>query len=1205
MALTKIGTDIIADDAITADKIAAGALDTQLAGYLSTNSFATETYVGTAISNLVDSSPATLDTLNELAAALGDDPNFATTTATAIGLKAPIASPTFTGTVTADGLIVNKAAIISTTDYYGASTFTTELKGVGVNSKSALLLNSFSASGQPALVSIHSEPIADYRAALVATYSADGSGAGYFAVNQFVPTSSATQERLRIDSAGNVGIGTDTPTDKLEIRGNAKIEQTSNVDAIIRLNPNSGTLGSNYRWDLVGSNSAASYSFQIREGTTPYLTINNSAGGNAGNVGIGTSSVTSKLSLFGTQAAIDFQRGAGDSKWALSSDSENLYIAETSTGTPNYIMALNAGGNVGIGTNTPTTSPVGAFAWASPVTTIAGTRPTLYLNGSSNYTTLRMWPSGTDGSSTAVDDWHVNTVHTGAGGYMSFSPQGGALGQAGLNLKTNGNVGIGTNAPGVTLDISTSTANTNGVVRIQNKMDNDYEALRIHSFGNFDAQIGFLSQGTSTYWGAFGIDYSDAGKFKLQTDNLFVGGSNLMTWARDGKVGIGTSAPTAKLEISGFSSGAGLKLNYGNSSGTIEAVNFIANGGANGVIGMQMVSAGVGDLWLGGSGGRSLTLYRNGNVGIGTSSPPHKLSVEHTAAGTIASFFDTGSNGGTMYNGAAVLGVSRVSNGSTSLNGPIFQVGRDNSSSTSYNIDDVLFSVNSTGVGIGTSSPSSPLHVIKNAGSDVTPIATFGTSVAGDYGIVVIDSGADNNYRPSTLRFHEGGNLKWEIGGTYQLVDDTFGIRNTSGAYKMVIEQDGNVGIGTTSVTSPGLWYDANPGYLAISHWATPPTPAAMLHLSDNSNDLDVPQIRIEGRESAGDTKLDISVKDAAARFNLVEGPASDANNGFGQMIFKTNAVANATYPARGGFLFSTPANANNLVITNTGNVGIGTSSPSATLEIKPTGADGSFKVTSDANSGNNVVISQGYNTYITASNNLYMGVGGTANNLSIVGGNVGIGTTSPLSYLHVKATSVDSSNGLRLEYNTGIPYYSRIKQHGNDLHIMADTTNTGGTMRFYAATDNYADTPIMTLNPAGVGIHQALDITYKDIGTAGSTTENSPNSHSTKKYFFRITADGAWRKVLGSFNDMFGSFTATISDTASGDVALYTYRVTSPAYGVSSFSQTTYTEGGWNTGTFAFRILAVDNVYQLECQYQSYYSSANTGLCYMTINRS
>jgi len=51
--------------------------------------YATQTYVGTAISNLVASSPATLDTLNELALALGSDPNFATTVATSIGTKQP------------------------------------------------------------------------------------------------------------------------------------------------------------------------------------------------------------------------------------------------------------------------------------------------------------------------------------------------------------------------------------------------------------------------------------------------------------------------------------------------------------------------------------------------------------------------------------------------------------------------------------------------------------------------------------------------------------------------------------------------------------------------------------------------------------------------------------------------------------------------------------------------------------------------------------------------------------------------------------------------------------------------------------------------------------------------------------------------------------------------------------------------------------
>jgi len=53
-----------------------------------------------AVTYLVDSAPAALDTLNELAAALGDDANYASTITTALGTKAPLASPTFTGSVT-------------------------------------------------------------------------------------------------------------------------------------------------------------------------------------------------------------------------------------------------------------------------------------------------------------------------------------------------------------------------------------------------------------------------------------------------------------------------------------------------------------------------------------------------------------------------------------------------------------------------------------------------------------------------------------------------------------------------------------------------------------------------------------------------------------------------------------------------------------------------------------------------------------------------------------------------------------------------------------------------------------------------------------------------------------------------------------------------------------------------------------------------
>ena len=56
-------------------------------------------YADTAISNLVDSSPAALNTLNELAAALGDDANFSTTVNNNIATKLPLAGGTMTGNI--------------------------------------------------------------------------------------------------------------------------------------------------------------------------------------------------------------------------------------------------------------------------------------------------------------------------------------------------------------------------------------------------------------------------------------------------------------------------------------------------------------------------------------------------------------------------------------------------------------------------------------------------------------------------------------------------------------------------------------------------------------------------------------------------------------------------------------------------------------------------------------------------------------------------------------------------------------------------------------------------------------------------------------------------------------------------------------------------------------------------------------------------
>ena len=62
-------------------------------------SVASTAFVSTAIANLADSAPSTLDTLNELAAALGDDANYATTTTNAIATKLPLAGGTLTGNI--------------------------------------------------------------------------------------------------------------------------------------------------------------------------------------------------------------------------------------------------------------------------------------------------------------------------------------------------------------------------------------------------------------------------------------------------------------------------------------------------------------------------------------------------------------------------------------------------------------------------------------------------------------------------------------------------------------------------------------------------------------------------------------------------------------------------------------------------------------------------------------------------------------------------------------------------------------------------------------------------------------------------------------------------------------------------------------------------------------------------------------------------
>lgn len=94
------------------------------------------------------------------------------------------------------------ATSVSTSDYIASSTWAARFIGSSNGASSGISFLTNSSGGFPTPASIHATPIADYRSALVLTYSADSSGAGYFAVNRSSPIGATTLEHYKIDNAG-------------------------------------------------------------------------------------------------------------------------------------------------------------------------------------------------------------------------------------------------------------------------------------------------------------------------------------------------------------------------------------------------------------------------------------------------------------------------------------------------------------------------------------------------------------------------------------------------------------------------------------------------------------------------------------------------------------------------------------------------------------------------------------------------------------------------------------------------------------------------------------------------------------------------------------------------------------------------------------------------------------------------------------------
>ena len=142
-------------------------------------SYATQSYVGTQISNLVDSSPAALNTLNELAAALGDNENFATDVTASIAAKLPLAGGTMTGALTGTTatFIANAAAGTNALNILGL----TNANGTGIT---------FSDNGSPGASATGQNGYLTYYHSDAASY---GSG------NAFILTSSEPTTTILAD----------------------------------------------------------------------------------------------------------------------------------------------------------------------------------------------------------------------------------------------------------------------------------------------------------------------------------------------------------------------------------------------------------------------------------------------------------------------------------------------------------------------------------------------------------------------------------------------------------------------------------------------------------------------------------------------------------------------------------------------------------------------------------------------------------------------------------------------------------------------------------------------------------------------------------------------------------------------------------------------------------------------------------------------
>jgi hypothetical protein len=252
----------------------------------------------------------------------------------------------------------------------------------------------------------------------------------------------------------------------------------------------------------------------------------------------------------------------------------------------------------------------------------------------------------------------------------------------------------------------------------------------------------------------------------------------------------------------------------------------------------------------------------------------------------------------------------------------------------------------STGLGIGTSSPAAKLHVVNTA------YIKGSASTDGDKGITIgSGSGAVNT---SSHAIRTGGGL----GNLLIIETETANssgqiVFNTNSAERMRLDSSGNLGLGVT----PSAWYTADGVTRALQISGT-----GVLIANNGS----------------------MRVMDNA--FFNTSGAATYISNGYAEQYLQ-NGGQHAWYTAPSGTAGNTISFTQAMTLTAAGNLGIGTSSPSAKLNV--VGGNSIFSNTT-SEAGFNSTGSNRYSLISAASTSgtMYLGVNGTSAGAEIdVGG--------------------------------------------------------------------------------------------------------------------------------------------------------------------------------------------------------------------------